>query len=79
MVFVWEASGAVFLIVVACETGLNIAGFPKAIGSKVGWVAVVICILFGALDILQAVIADLQPAASGPMTAEKQPSRNDDC
>ena len=32
-----------------------------------------------ALEALPTVIADLHPAASGPMTAEKQPAWTDDC
>ena len=36
-------------------------------------------LVFGALEELQAVIADMQPAASAPMAAEKQPTWADDC
>ena len=32
-----------------------------------------------ALEALQSLIADLQPAASGPMTAEKQQTETDAC
>ena len=39
----------------------------------------VIYTLSDAFKALQAVVADLQPAASGPMIAEKQPTLKDDC
>ena len=42
-------------------------------------VAVVIYIIFGALKAVRTVIANLQPAASGSMTGEKQPTWIDDC
>ena len=51
---------------------MNIGGFPRGTGSKVGWVAVVIHVEFWALTALLEAIADLLPAASGAMTAEKQ-------
>ena len=35
-------------------------------------------ILLGALEAFQTLAADLQPAASGPMIAEKQPTWTDD-
>ena len=42
-------------------------------------VGVVTYMLLGALKELQIVTADLQPTASGTMTAEKQPTWTDDC
>ena len=59
---------------------MKIDGFPAGgTGSKVNGVGVVNHFLCGALTALQTMIAHLQPAASGPMTAEKQPTWTDDC
>ena len=38
-----------------------------------------IYVILGAFKASQAVIAELQPAASGPMIAEKHPTWTDDC
>ena len=48
-------------------------------GSKGNGVAVVNHVDFRTRRALQTVIADLQPAASGPMTAEKQPTWTNNC
>ena len=56
----------VFLTVVALETRLGISGFSSA-GDR-----------FGARKAFQTLPASLEPAASGPMTAEKQPTWTDD-
>ena len=74
-----EALGTVFLNFVALETGLNIDGFSG--GSRIHYngVTLVNHVEIGAIEALQTMTADLQPAASGPMTAQKQPTQTDAC
>ena len=43
------------------------AGFQGGTGSKENGVSLLLYVFFGALESLQAVTADLQPAASGPI------------
>ena len=53
--------------------------FPGGTGSTAGLVAVVNHMEFWAFKAPQALTADLQPAASGRMTAEKRLAWTDDC
>ena len=73
-----EISGTVFLIFVALETAGKLIDFPGGTGSKAGRVALVNHVESSAFKAFQTVTADLQPAASGPMPAQKRPIWTDD-
>ena len=68
-----ECLGAVFLIFVALRTGLEIDGFGGRVSDPKGKRVVMVHHLESA-PALQTLIAYLQIAVSGQMTAEKQPT-----
>ena len=64
---------------IVLETRLEIDEFSRGTRSKRNGVVVAIYFLFNAPEALQTLTADLQLAALGPMTDDKQPTLTDDC
>ena len=77
-VFLWPWE-QLFSLLLPWRQARKLMDFRSATRSKGPRVVTLINDRLGALEALQSLIADLQPAASGPMTAEKQTTGTDDC